>query len=202
MTAVETARKVEQESAQATAHARLQVEGMSCSACVGHVEKALKALPGVTGASVNLGTEQADVEFDGGIAIGDLARAVEKAGYGVTRGDFTLDITGMTCAGCVSHVEKALNKVPGVESASVNLATESARVSAIGVGAADLIGAVEHAGYGATVSDGGVSADQAAAAADRREMLVVLASAALSLPLVLPMFGHIAGYDFALPGLW
>ncbi len=202
MTAVETARKAEQVSSVATMHARLQVEGMSCSACVGHVEKALKALPGVTEASVNLGTEQADVEFGGGIAVADLARTIEKAGYGVTRGDFTLDITGMTCAGCVSHVEKALKSVAGVESASVNLATESARVSAIGVGAADLIGAVEHAGYGATVSDGGVPADEAAAAADRREMLVVLASAALSLPLVLPMLGQVAGYEFALPGLW
>ncbi len=183
-------------------HARLKVSGMTCSACVGHVEKALYAVPGVTGVSVNLGTEQADIEFAGGIAVGDLARVVEDAGYGVARQDLTFNITGMTCAGCVGHVEKALNKVAGVETATVNLATEAAKVTAIGVEVATLIEAVEHAGYGATLSDGGLPAEEVEAAADRREMTVVLISALLSLPLVLPMFGHIAGYDFALPGMW
>ena len=41
---------------------------------------------------------------------------------------FTLDIGGMTCASCVGRVEKALNKIPGVEAASVNLATEQAKI--------------------------------------------------------------------------
>ena len=41
---------------------------------------------------------------------------------------FSLDIGGMTCASCVSRVEKALGKIPGVEAATVNLATEQARV--------------------------------------------------------------------------
>ncbi len=78
MTAVETARKAEQELSGATARARLQVEGMSCSACVGHVEKALKALPGVTGASVNLGTEQAD---EWSSLVTDLASVAERQGH-------------------------------------------------------------------------------------------------------------------------
>ena len=39
---------------------------------------------------------------------------------------FTLDIGGMTCASCVGRVEKALDKVPGLEAATVNLATEQA----------------------------------------------------------------------------
>ena len=41
----------------------------------------------------------------------------------------TLDITGMTCASCVRRVERALGKVPGVETASVNFAAETARVT-------------------------------------------------------------------------
>ena len=41
----------------------------------------------------------------------------------------TLDIGGMTCASCVRHVEKALSRIDGVDSAEVNLATEAATVS-------------------------------------------------------------------------
>lgn len=59
-------------------------------------------------------------------------------------------ITGMTCASCVRRVEKALSKVPGVQEASVNLATEKARVSYAAETATlnDLKGAIEKAGYG------------------------------------------------------
>jgi Cu+-exporting ATPase len=203
MTAAQTARAAEQTpKTAATGHARLKVEGMTCSACVGHVERALKAVPGVSGATVNLGTEQADIDFANGVDVGALARAVEDAGYGVTKSEITLAVTGMTCAACVGHVERALKGVPGVLDASVNLGTESARITAVGVDAPDLVAAVEGAGYGAAISDGGAPAEEAERAADRREMLVVLASALLSLPLVVPMFGHLAGVDFALPGQW
>ncbi|MCP8884336.1 heavy metal translocating P-type ATPase [Devosia sp. XJ19-1] len=61
----------------------------------------------------------------------------------------SLDITGMTCASCVNRVEKALLKVPGVEAAAVNLATERATVS--GGDAAALISAVEKTGYKASL---------------------------------------------------
>ena len=194
--------EVNKTGGEANSHARLKVEGMTCSACVGHVERALKAVPGVTGATVNLGTEQADVAFGDGVDAGALTRAVEDAGYGVTKTEITLSISGMTCAACSGHVERALSGVPGVLDASVNLGTDTARVTAVGVEAVDLVAAVESAGYGAEISDGGAPAEEAEKAADRRQMLVVLASALLSLPLVLPMFGHLAGIDFALPGLW
>ena len=63
-----------------------------------------------------------------------------------------LDITGMTCASCATRVERKLNKLPGVQ-ATVNLATEKARVHTESpVGAAELIAAVEQAGYGASVA--------------------------------------------------
>ncbi|EGD04629.1 copper-translocating P-type ATPase, partial [Burkholderia sp. TJI49] len=68
-----------------------------------------------------------------------------------TPSSIELDIDGMTCASCVSRVEKALAKVPGVTHASVNLATERATVEAAAdVTAARLVDAVKQAGYGAT----------------------------------------------------
>ncbi|MFK0073900.1 heavy metal translocating P-type ATPase [Arthrobacter woluwensis] len=70
-----------------------------------------------------------------------------------TATEVELDITGMTCASCANRIERKLNKVDGVE-ATVNYATEKARVTAPGgFDVALLIGAVEQAGYGATVHE-------------------------------------------------
>ena len=60
---------------------RLRVEGMTCAACVGHVERALRGAQGVAAASVNLASESATVEADGGVTFDDLRAAVEAAGY-------------------------------------------------------------------------------------------------------------------------
>lgn len=63
--------------------------------------------------------------------------------------EHTLLIDGMTCAACVSRLERVLNKVPGVVDASVNLATEKARIHASGVPVSALIAAVQKAGFDA-----------------------------------------------------
>jgi len=69
-------------------------------------------------------------------------------GHSAATTPITLDIEGMTCASCVSRVEKALLKVPGVETASVNLATERATVAMReGSAAEPLLEAVARAGY-------------------------------------------------------
>ena len=68
---------------------------------------------------------------------------------------FTLDIGGMTCASCVGRVEKALDKISGVEAASVNLATEQAKIrinTDSGVKINDIIALVQKTGYTAKVS--------------------------------------------------
>ncbi len=106
-----------------------------------------------------------------------------------------LAIGGMTCASCVGRVEKALAHVPGVSTASVNLATERARVSAhAGVlHPAELIAAVEAAGYEATLLTEGAAGDTARDLAEthRRTHLAVRAALGilLSAPLLLPMAG-------------
>ena len=132
-------------------HVVLPIEGMTCATCAGRVEKALDALPGVH-ASVNLVGEQADVQFDPAqVSSAALVAAVKGAGYGVPNETRDLKISGMTCATCAGRVEKALAAVPGVLSASVNLATEKASVEGIAgvLRASDLIAAVERASRGA-----------------------------------------------------
>jgi Cu+-exporting ATPase len=67
-----------------TIRATLNIGGMTCASCVAHVEQALKGVPGVVNASVNLATEKAAVEYIPGVAnISELTRAVQEAGYRV-----------------------------------------------------------------------------------------------------------------------
>lgn len=177
---------------------KLQVGGMTCASCVMRVEKALKALPGVQDASVNLATEVATVKAGDGVDAAALEAAVRKAGYEVPTHELVLRIEGMTCASCVARVEKALKKVPGVEAASVNLATEKATVKAFStVSFAELTAAVEKAGYAAT------SADAAAAPARSRwpEWWPVLVATVLTLPLVAPMLLQLVGIEW-MPEAW
>ncbi|MCY1209586.1 Copper-transporting P-type ATPase [compost metagenome] len=127
----------------------LPVEGMTCASCVGRVERALKAVPGVQTAAVNLATERADISFTGVADAQAAVRAIEGAGYTVREETTELAIEDMTCASCVGRVEKALAQIPGVLQASVNLATERARVRHLAgvVTTADLEAAVAQAGY-------------------------------------------------------
>ncbi|MFV8870645.1 heavy metal translocating P-type ATPase [Serratia fonticola] len=132
-----------------TARLSLPVEGMTCASCVGRVERALKAVPGVQTATVNLATERADVTFSGVADPQAAVSAIESAGYAVREETTELAIEEMTCASCVGRVEKALTQLPGVLSASVNLATERARVRHLAgvISTADLEAAVVQAGY-------------------------------------------------------
>ncbi len=105
-----------------------------------------------------------------------------------------LSIEGMTCASCVARVERALKAVPGVRSATVNLATEQAHVES-SAGAAALLAAVHKAGYEAKLLL--PDAPPPAAAASHDGWKVALA-AAFSLPLVLPMLGELLGRHWML----
>ena len=177
------------------AQLRLPVEGMTCATCAGRIETALCKLPGVD-AQVNLANDEAWIDYDPARATPQaLAAAIEDAGYGVPRERIELAIEGMTCASCVSRVEKALAALPGVETAQVNLATEKASVAYVpgAVRPLDLIAAVEDAGYGAAVvgedADRQAEADARDAARRRRETIHLALAILLSAPLLLPMFG-------------
>jgi len=179
---------------------RLPIAGMTCASCVARVEKALNAVPGVRGASVNLATETATIRVAPSVTTDALAKAVERAGYAVAHEERDLAIRGMTCASCVARVEKALGKVPGVLSASVNLATERAHVVAVaGTGIDAMRKAVEAAGYEAD----SVEAEKTGpvpAARSLPDWWPVAVSALLTLPLLIPMAGLAFGARWMLPG--
>jgi len=178
---------------------RLTVEGMTCAACAGRIEKVLRRLPGVSAANVNLATETAQVQATGIVSFDALRGAVERAGFHVREQTLRIGIGGMTCASCSGRVEKALARVPGVVSAQVNLATEIAEVRIV-AGQADLAAltsAIERAGYEARALDGVVAAPPVRASTDGWRILI---AALLTAPLVVPMLGELFGRHWMLDG--
>jgi Cu+-exporting ATPase len=137
------------------------------------IENSLAKLDGVVSASVNLASEKLTVTHEASLEAEGIVAAVKAAGYSATAlkeapvaregGHLSLSITGMTCASCVAVIEKTLAKVPGVYSATVNLSTEAATIEfdPASVGPNELVGAVQGAGYGATihVEAGGLSSE-------------------------------------------
>lgn len=128
--------------------------------------------------------------------------------------EMDIEIEGMTCASCVSRVEKALKKVPGVQEAQVNLATEKARVKMDhGAGShKEILSAVENAGYKAKIrsahqehtghmnhmNHGEEAGTNKAAALQKQKDRVILA-AILSFPLLVPMLLQPFGIELVLP---
>ena len=195
-------------SGQVPAVLRIGIEGMTCASCVGRVEKALAKVPGVRAASVNLATEAAEVETDQGVTLATLVESITTAGYTVPTESIDVSVDGMTCASCSGRVEKALAAAPGVLEASVNLATEQARVRVLAATEpATLVDAVVRAGYAAHVPQAAVAAAGAGArlapardTRSSRELRHLVIAIVLSAPLMLPMLAMPFGRDWMLPG--
>ena len=170
----------------------LPIEGMTCASCVGRVERALQAVPGVSQAHVNLATEKAEVRFSNPVTYDLLVRTVENIGYGVPLANTELSIEGMTCASCVGRVERALAGVKGVRFAHVNLGTERATVEGT-ASPEDLVKAVENAGYDAAlIGDTGAAEAEASARKDAERAGLkhdLLVAGILTLPVFLLEMG-------------
>jgi P-type Cu+ transporter len=112
--------------------------------------------------------------------------------------ELDIGIEGMTCASCVSRVEKALAKVPGVSAATVNLATETARIHFAPSEQieAKLRRAVRDAGYEPVAANAVIDTPDASPWAGFMPVAIGLA---LSAPLALPMFGDLFGKHWMLP---
>jgi Cu+-exporting ATPase len=131
---------------------KFKIGGMTCSACANRIEKVVSKMDGVKEANVNFATETLTVNYDDKIITkAEIEQKVEKIGYKVEKNiqSHTYKIEGMTCSACASRVEKVTNKMPGVENAVVNFATEKLSVSydADSVSFGDIKAKVEKAGY-------------------------------------------------------
>uniref|UniRef100_A0A8R7TL79 HMA domain-containing protein n=1 Tax=Triticum urartu TaxID=4572 RepID=A0A8R7TL79_TRIUA len=144
------------------------VTGMTCAACAGSVEKAVKRLPGIHDAAVDVLGCRAQVAFYPAFVSEEKIReTIEDVGFGAKLIDeelkeksiliCRLHIKGMTCTSCANTVESALQAVPGVQRASVALAIEEAeiRYNRRVVAAIQLVNAVEESGFEAILVTAG-----------------------------------------------
>lgn len=109
--------------------ANLQISGMTCATCANRIEKGLKKVEGVHDANVNFALEKTKIMYDPQKTNPQqFKEKVESLGYGIVSDKAEFTVSGMTCAACANRVEKRLNKLEGVNGATVNFALESATV--------------------------------------------------------------------------
>ncbi|HEX9925938.1 MAG TPA: heavy metal translocating P-type ATPase [Anaerolineae bacterium] len=151
----------------------MPVIGMTCANCALTIERSVKNAEGVDEVVVNFGSDKVTVTYDPArTSLPGLIARIERACYQIPLSTVELPITGMTCANCANTVERTLTKkVPGIIQATVNFATEKATVNFIPgvVSQADMIAAIERAGYGVIQAEAGetlVDAEAAARAAE------------------------------------
>jgi Cu+-exporting ATPase len=184
----------------------IPVHGMTCANCAANIERAVKRLPGVSEVSVNFAAEKAAVAFDPkALALNDVIAKIKASGYAVPTAQVELAITGMTCANCAATIERTLSKkVSGVVQAAVNFASESAAVEYLPdvVEIADLVEAVRGAGFNAGLPGETAEAEDAEAAARRREVADQTHKFMVGVVCALPLFVLSMGRDFGLTGPW
>jgi len=107
----------------------MTIRGMSCASCSARIEKKIGALEGVHFAKVNFATETATIKFDPGIITAErFPMEIQKLGFEVPTIRKNFLVKGMSCASCVSRVEKIIYSLAGVSDIKVNLATEQATI--------------------------------------------------------------------------
>ncbi|MHC6204591.1 heavy metal translocating P-type ATPase [Breznakiellaceae bacterium SP9] len=176
----------------------LGIGGMTCAACAGRIERTVKKLEGVSAATVNLAGENLFIEYDAPLELAVVKQTVTKLGYEVreklaaplsSQGNIvTIPIGGMTCAACSSRVEKALKKLEGIESASVNLATEKALVhfDPKVIRMSGIKAAIEKAGY-TVLNLSGAGAMDADKARKERDIRVLKTKFIVAISFALPL---------------
>ena len=184
--------------------ASLQIKGMTCAACAKASERAVQKLPGIQEAAVNYSTEKLTVHFEeGAVSLEDIKTAVSKAGYEAeeerTAKAVTIPIGGMTCAACSARIEKTLGKMPGVLTASVNLATEKATVNyePSAVRLSEIKQAIARIGYTPLAADSSTQVDEHRLAKEREIRILktkLAVSAVFALPLLYVAMGAMLGW--------
>ncbi|MCC6474100.1 MAG: heavy metal translocating P-type ATPase [Burkholderiales bacterium] len=192
------------------------IEGMSCANCSARLERALRKLPGVEAASVNLASARASVSYDEQSQTpGNIAAAITEAGYAPVASELEIGVGGMTCANCSARVERALRRLPGVLDVNVNLATARAslRYLPAALAPADIGRAIEEAGYEPRPleTEQGEQAETRARARSLRSLRRdAILAAALALPLLVLAMGamlvpgmhHWLTSAAPVPGFW
>ncbi|UHA73852.1 heavy metal translocating P-type ATPase [Paenibacillus sp. 481] len=183
----------------------LPIEGMTCAACATRIEKGLNRLDGIATATVNLAAEQATVTFDDQqTSVEDIVSKIDALGYQVPVQTVELQVEGMTCAACATRIEKGLGRLEGVETATVNLATETARITYRGLKPDQITNKIEQLGYKGFVKREQAEGEETSVTRSVKKLRnTFIVSAVLSLPLLWSMVGHMSFLSWIwIPGIF
>ena len=180
--------------------ANLQISGMTCAACANRIEKGLKKVEGVHDANVNFALEKTKIIYDPQKTNPQqFKEKVESLGYGIVSDKAEFTVSGMTCAACANRVEKRLNKLDGVNKATVNFALESATVdfNPDEVNVNEMKSAITKLGYKLEVKpdDQDASTDHRLQEIERQKKKFII-SFILSFPLLWAMVSHFSFTSF------
>ncbi|MFB5564539.1 heavy metal translocating P-type ATPase [Bacillus cereus] len=180
--------------------ANLQISGMTCAACANRIEKGLKKVEGVHEANVNFALEKTKIMYDPTKTNPQqFKEKVESLGYGIVSEKAEFTVSGMTCAACANRVEKRLNKLDGVNKATVNFALESATVdfNPDEVNVNEMKSAIMKLGYKLEVKpdDQDASTDHRLQEIERQKKKFII-SFILSFPLLWAMVSHFSFTSF------
>ncbi|KIL52177.1 heavy metal translocating P-type ATPase [Jeotgalibacillus soli] len=171
----------------------IQITGMTCAACSTRIEKGLSRVEGVEKANVNLALERASVSYNPSVTNTQaLQQKVRDLGYDVVTEKAELDITGMTCAACSTRIEKGLNRMEGVSTATVNLALERATVEydPSEMSTHDIISQVKKLGYEAHPREDEKQKVDYRLVEIKKQQKRFIFSLIFTLPLLWTMIGH------------
>ncbi|HDR8188450.1 TPA: copper-translocating P-type ATPase [Bacillus cereus] len=180
--------------------ANLQISGMTCAACANRIEKGLKKVEGVHEANVNFALEKTKIMYDPTKTNPQqFKEKVESLGYGIVSDKAEFTVSGMTCAACANRVEKRLNKLDGVNKATVNFALESATVdfNPDEVNVNEMKSTITKLGYKLEVKpdDQDASTDHRLQEIERQKKKFII-SFILSFPLLWTMVSHFSFTSF------
>lgn len=176
----------------------MKIEGMSCSACANRIERVVNKLDGVEKGSVNFAAETLALEYnEEKVKLDEVEAAIEKAGFKVKKNikDYTFKVEGMTCSACANRVEKVTQKIEGVESASVNFATEqlTVKLDADLASYGQIKSAVEKAGF-QLISESDTVQPQEKKRDEATKLLTrFIVSLIFAIPLLIISMGHMVG---------
>lgn len=182
----------------------LPVLGMDCVNCAANVERNVRKLDGVQEANINFASEKLTLTYDSALVKpGAIVERIRKTGYDVAEQTVDLAITGMTCVNCAANVERSLKKVDGVLDTSVNFANEHALITAAaGISRAELIAAVERAGYGVVQVESETELEDAEQSARQAEIRHSIRRVMLGALFTIPLFIMSMARDFGAFGPW
>ncbi|MCY4096616.1 MAG: copper-translocating P-type ATPase [Gammaproteobacteria bacterium] len=186
----------------ATAAARkrvsIDIQGMTCGACVARLERAFNRADGIDKANVNLPLEKATLVVDPTIiAFDDLRSIVERTGFDVGTQSRIYFIEGMTAPGHARLVEEALFNVPGVLSVDVNYAEERVQVTFVTRSLVDsaLVEAISNVGFVLQIPTESTTNTRDAERADDREKLLLIVACLICIPFLVQMFAQFFGWQ-------